>query len=416
MSKLSKDDDYYRRRQTAKLEHLPFDVESWYPRLREHTFATWHVPLTPDEARAITNYYRRRFIATSPEARSYRCLTVEYAQTLRALEARIDQLLREASAECASASPSFFVRLSSRSPKDAPPWPPSRLSASLDAQLAAVDEREASLRSAARERLLGQDAESSAEALESAAQLAVDNARMIAVAHAQFDTLALSTAEEAMHRICTSERVFVDLLLALDNCELDDDQWSVNVIVRRWDDRVRDDYEFRGFVCRDRLVAISQYNHYCYYEQLQAEQARIRAAIETFWPSVHPLVAMNEYVMDFAVLRGSADGKLSVRIIELNPFATTTGGALFNWSRDHDLLYALDEERQLEMRVLAAPHRSIGSLVEESQRFVREICGKGEDARQQWQPYTALLDEIEKEHCEGGSPGKGSKSGNCLVQ
>jgi D123 len=365
-------------------------------------------------------------------------------RVLRSLEARIAAVLT-----AQHGVQQFFVRLSSRSPKDSPPWPPSRLRERLEERLRAVEDRDAELRAEAGARIarsgsaaaagagsgdnsaegaasVGEPAtaecKTDAQAVAAAEQLEVDNARMVALSRAQFEMFAVSDAAEAMHRLCTSERVFVDLLLALDNHELEDDEWSVNVIVREWDARVRDDYEFRGFVCENSLRALSQYNHYCYLPHVVHEREAISVAIRSFWEKVHPLVQLSEYVMDFAVLQperraeeekeGKA-GELQVRIVELNPYATSTGASLFNWSRDHDLLRAADPLRPFEFRVHTAPVRGIGNVVEESRRFLESICEKGEHTadRHGWQPYTALLESVEEQ--EAGM--KGSRA-RCCVQ
>ena len=46
---------------------------------------------------------------------------------------------------------------------------------------------------------------------------------------------------------------------------------------------VRHDYEFRGFVRAGRLVALTQYNTYCFFPHLVAKRRALRAMIERYW-------------------------------------------------------------------------------------------------------------------------------------
>ena len=59
--------------------------------------------------------------------------------------------------------------------------------------------------------------------------------------------------------LLTSERVFVDLLAALE-CQNDEhDTWSTSLILREWDDDLRHDWEFRCFVRRPGCKSVSEH-------------------------------------------------------------------------------------------------------------------------------------------------------------
>jgi len=67
------------------------------------------------------------------------------------------------------------------------------------------------------------------------------------------------------------------------------------VALREYDPRVTLENEFRAFIYRNRLTAISQYDHYTFYPELQAKKEHIGALIEEEWKRVHQLVGEDSY-------------------------------------------------------------------------------------------------------------------------
>lgn len=89
---------------------------------------------------------------------------------------------------------------------------------------------------------------------------------------------------------CSNPR-FVDLLQALECVEDPDDTWCTSLILRCWDPSLRHDWEFRCFVHEGCLTAISQYNHYCVFEQVRLAAAAaggqaLRREIVRHWARV----------------------------------------------------------------------------------------------------------------------------------
>jgi len=147
--------------------------------------------------------------------------------------------------------------------------------------------------------------------------------------------LRVRTGREAMCLLLSSERVFIDLVLALSSSTADaGDKWQTSLILRDWEEGLRHDWEFRCFVCEKRLTAISQYNHYCVFEDVkQAAESgsgeSLRKEIRAFWRRVQNNVNPRSYVMDVCKLNNG-----EWKVIEVNPFAPTTGGALYCWRAD----------------------------------------------------------------------------------
>ncbi len=109
------------------------------------------------------------------------------------------------------------------------------------------------------------------------------------------------------------------------------------MVFRSWEPAMSYDLEFRVFVCSHAVTAISQYDHYGVYPHLAALQGRVQAAILAFWARMHPAVGLDRYVADFAFLPGAGGGGGGgdrVVLIEISPFMTCTGSAMFSWRAD----------------------------------------------------------------------------------
>jgi hypothetical protein len=192
----------------------------------------------------------------------------------------------------------FFVRLSSRSPKDA-----------------AMPTREAFEREVIRR--------TEADGGSYDVMDAAINGSMRAFFEVGLQSLQVLDASAAIKLFTHSERVHRDLHDADTAGALE----GMKVAIRRWEPELRQEYEFRAFVRSGKLTAISQYNPYCYYPDQVAARDAICAKLENYWQSqVKDVLSRlySDYVIDIAIL---ADG--ACRVIELNPFEPQTGGGLF---------------------------------------------------------------------------------------
>lgn len=188
-------------------QHIDFDVETWYEWLRPITFHTSFVPLPLTSAEALVALYQHRY--NSRPAPSPGQLAA-----LLAFEGKIDREMalgrrRDSHAEGGSGSGAggdgaggdYFVRLSTRSPKDAVRVRPE----DYHRALAAVDADEA----------YGGDPRAGPDA----AAAAATNRRMVAFSDCM-SALAVSSGIQAMRLLTASERVFCDLLTATASAEL----------------------------------------------------------------------------------------------------------------------------------------------------------------------------------------------------
>ena len=158
-------------------EQSAFDVEHWYEVLRDHTAETAIVPLPAEVAQAIVASYRHRFLSRDEPTEAQLTALREYTAQLRR--------------DCAAMeSEGFFVRLGSRSPKDAEAAIPTR-----EAYEAELERRTAEDGAAG-----GYDTADDAT-----------NAQLRAYFEVAHRALRVRTAEEAVALLCSSERVCRDV-------------------------------------------------------------------------------------------------------------------------------------------------------------------------------------------------------------
>jgi len=228
-----------------------------------------------------------------------------------------------------------------------------------------------------------------------------------------------------MSLLLSSERVFVDMneaLICLDGSELN--EWNEQVSVRQWQDELEDQFEFRCFVRSGRLVAISQYNHYCSFpDVLNMREALHKNVVqfchERVLPRLAGVTAYDEgYIVDVGVL---PDQRCVV--VELNPYQPSTGACLFHWKRDAQLLtdtsshsqqkdVAADDESCVDigsppLRARLVPMPNLGELVELA---LDEAQLEGEES------YLDILEAMEARAQQSvKQPANAGKSG-CICQ
>lgn len=91
-------------------------------------------------------------------------------------------------------------------------------------------------------------------------------------------------------------------------------EFPVIIIIREWKDILAKN-EFRGFVSKRKLTALSQYCYMQYYPELVKEKKKYKRLIKKFFESIKDSIPMENSVVDFGVFE---DG--TVKIIEINPF------------------------------------------------------------------------------------------------
>ncbi|KAI8821502.1 D123-domain-containing protein [Fimicolochytrium jonesii] len=310
------------------------NFENWGPALGEHTFRTVTLTLTVENARVLVEGYR----AYEAAGRDVDAPAVTEAVDVleRELGPRLEKLIHEIQAAHSSTA-GVFMKMSSRSAKDSALAP-------------------------ARLRLLYRAAlEKTREPGDTSPP--DENTRITALLTASRALLCYPTPRAALHSFVVSERIFQDMLLALKYP--DPAQWDTRILVREWAD-IDPDMEFRGFVRKGELNALCQYNYNMFSPRLLDQKDSIADRIRIFYTEkIRPKIesALPDCIVDFAI---ADTGKIYV--IELNPFLSTTDGALFSWERERDVL----EEGPFELRVVQKARTGASVLFPREWRSVME--------------------------------------------
>ncbi|XP_005103157.1 cell division cycle protein 123 homolog [Aplysia californica] len=318
---------------------LDANMEEWLQYLKDFTFPSEFVPITIDEANMFVNVYRRLFANLDPSGIS----TISWKENLSAeelvkvediscrLQTAIDSFTRKEEAKF------VFIKLSSRSPKDAP----------------LAQDRFKSLYKHYLEK-------------EQKEERFLENTQIKCLLKACFEALRMSTADEALDACFRSERTYQDLLLAL----AVPDRFRENWVIRKFVE-IDVDMEFRAFVSNRRMTAISQYNFLYYSKRLKENQQYYCDLIHRFYEQeiAEKLQGfLHSFIIDFAVC---GEGS-KIWVIEINPFLPTTDSALFSWEREKQLLEGSHQD--LVFRVTEKPRPGAKSMLPAGMKDLINAC------------------------------------------
>ena len=317
-------------RSQHKAQDAVADNDVWYDTFADITFDTHFSPLSKDQGRAYLSHYRHRYCRGSPP-------TTEEVIALQSLENVIDTLMSNVDNRGA------FVRLNSRSPKDA---------IALDKSLF----------------------------LDYSSHLSL-NEKLQLYFDLGMKSLCVHSGKQAVELLLSSERIFVDIFQAFDADEQQQQsdtgdnkyEWNLKICVRQWEHNLREDLEFRAFVSEYEMIALSQYNTYVLYPHVIDNKDIIYDKIKRFYDSTvkSRLLMLNlaEVVVDIALIpliedsprrnpfslptpfSSQAISFARVVIVELNPYNRRTGGGLFTWCGEKSLNVSL-EHNEVDFRLV----------------------------------------------------------------
>lgn len=329
---------YHRNIQEILQIESKYDVEHWYESLKEFTFPTYFLPLFANEAKAICNQYKYRFLK-GDKIKENDILLLENVKT------RINLAMKQYFGE-----KPIFLRLSTRSPKDsALDFSNSKTNEKYLQGISEILIKMGISNISLQERMK----QSQSEKMDTDYFLSLlsdeeSNAILVYLMNATKTTLKVSTSFEALQLLTSSERVVIDIhhMLVYKNCdEKESDLELCKIVLREWVD-LNDLDEFRCFFFQKKLTAISQYNFYIYDKSLKENTEYIKQRIYEEFMKLVSYLNVENGVIDFAVQKNRT------WLIELNPFndykGAGTGGALFFWKEDINII----KNGPLEIRVV----------------------------------------------------------------
>jgi len=313
----------------SKIKYMAlFDVEHWALALKAATFATAVAEVTRAEAIAVKHYFQEVVVKHSAK------ITPEDDEALTGLERKLEALMIQLTREHGSGS--FFIRMGPRSPKDAPIMVVRAPVDMLPSRAARVGISEAILKGRLRE---AGDLMHGSEDEKGRTHPCDILGRFQSVAG---ELLRVTSAIEAIRLLTASSRVMQDVCHTLDITAEGASDWSMSIVAREWDDKVKLEREFRTFVVAGEITAISQYDDQLMYPFVASSVLEIVASIKRCCAAsalvLTELFGSNGVVVDVAVIPSTDGEPWQARVIELNPFGPMTGASLFHWTSDRRLL------------------------------------------------------------------------------
>ena len=296
-----------------------FDIEYWYEPLKDITFPTEYVSLKFEEAQILHKICENimklnKTIAITADIETKNKLSQQVKNIdlskLSDLSQRIDDVINkwkpskdedEDEKEKKESDFGVFAKLSSRSAKDATDAE-ERLQILFDKYC-----KENNVKN--------------------------DNDRIRELLKAATHCMKVSNSKQILSMFINSERIHHDIGSGL---KYGKDKFNQNVVIRKWIP-IDIDMEFRGFVYKGKFNALSQYNHFIYFERLVKMKDELENRIKTFFEEKvkDKLKDYEGYIIDFAICGKDLE---RILIIELNPFMESTDAGLFSWKQERERL------------------------------------------------------------------------------
>ncbi|KAL9657809.1 hypothetical protein ABK040_013147 [Willaertia magna] len=289
-----------------------YDIDAWYNLFKDFTATTEFIPLTIDEAKIICKQYEYSIL--NKKENELNSLDYEILDNLRN---KIDNQMKSENI--------YFIRMSTRSPKDAA-YQSEKMKEVLQRKL-----NERNYVTTKQEYLSNEE---------------IQNNEFISFFESQIESLCVESGNEILELLTTSTRVYEDLIIALQY--RNNNEWNIQIVLRNYILNHDIALEFRGFVYNKKLTALSQYYDALYYEKLNKNKQVYQHAIQSFFDNfIKEKLPWNNCILDFILIEDNNDNNntqqennlnLKVEILEFNPFNRFTGPALFSWSKDIEIL------------------------------------------------------------------------------
>jgi len=226
------------------------------------------------------------------------------------------------------------------------------------------------------------------------------------------ENFCISSGPEAVELLAASERVREDCAYATESDDYSD--LNVHVVLRRWDGPIPPSNEFRGIIWQGRMHALSQYYHGLFFPELEAIRASIEDDLRNVHATIQPkLSAMGFecYIVDLAWL-----GPGKVRVIEVNPFdgvglgTMAASTCLFRWDDPGDKLIITEGPFEFRLRTEA---QSEYELKRKMNTEWREIIFPPKWRSSRPKPYAGGEPSV-KGRGKGSEKGKGKGKESCI--
>ena len=271
-------------------QNMSVDMDVWYPFLKSITFKTYFIPLKYREAEAILNYnfYRNKNMKDK--------FTKEDTKILKNLQKKVDYFFETYD----DLKNGAMFRLSGRSGKDMDYYDNKKIMALYEENLEKVSKK------------LGKEKTDL-------------NTKYVAIT-TLMNRFKVNNGKDVLNVLLTSERLFLDLKDWLNHGGRE------QMILRKWDDSLCSDKEFRAFIQNNELKAICQDERFALFQDLVDNKDLYEKLINDYFKkALQPLMKIPNYIADFCILKNN-----EVKLIEFSPFLRCTSACLFRWDLNYE--------------------------------------------------------------------------------
>ena len=296
-------------------QNMSVDMDVWYPMLKSITFKTYFIHIKYCEAEAIINYYNYRY------RHQKNAFTIKDTNILLELENKINYYFKTYD----DLKNGAMFRLTGRSGKDMDYYDNDKIYQLYLNNLSKISKQ------------LNKNQED-------------PNTRYIAIT-TLMNRFKVNSGKDVLNVLLTSQRLFLDMKDWLKH------GGKEQIVLRKWEDSLSSEREFRCFVVNNELKAICQDERYAFFPDLVKNKSLYEKIINDYFNNVFKMkMKIPTYVVDFAILKNN-----EIKLIEFSPFLRCTSARLFRWDNNYEEM--LNGDGKLTVRT--EPHPEIDMFVKD---------------------------------------------------
>ena len=296
-------------------QNMSVDMDVWYPMLKSVTFNTYFIHIRYCEAEAIINFYNYRV------KRDKNAFTSKDTKILLELQEKIDYYFKTYE----DLKNGAMFRLTGRSGKDLDYYDNKII---YDLYLKNLSKISKKYNKSEND----------------------PNTRYLSII-TLMNRFKVNCAKDVLNILLTSQRLFLDMKDWLKH------GGKEQIVLRKWDDSLSSEREFRCFVVNNELKAICQDERYGFFPDLVKNKDLYEKLInEYFNNKFKSLMKIPTYIVDFAILKNN-----EIKLIEFSPYLRCTSARLFRWDNNYEEM--LNGNGKLTVRM--EPHPDIDMFVKD---------------------------------------------------
>ena len=303
-------------------QNMSVDMDVWYPMLKSITFKTYFIHIKYCEAEAIINYYNYRY------RHQKNAFTIKDTNILLELENKINYYFKTYD----DLKNGAMFRLTGRSGKDMDYYDNDKIYQLYLNNLSKISKQ------------LNKNKED-------------PNTRYIAIT-TLMNRFKVNSGKDVLNVLLTSQRLFLDMKDWLKH------GGKEQIVLRKWEDSLSSEREFRCFVVNNELKAICQDERYAFFPDLVKNKNLYEKIINEHFNNVFKTkMKIPTYVVDFAILKNN-----EIKLIEFSPFLRCTSARLFRWDNNYEEM--LNGNGKLTVRT--EPHPEIDMFVKDWENDIQK--------------------------------------------